>query len=141
MQRTTLNPPLKTHTCSHPFPIPPVFTKTLRTMTASTSSLRWAILASSIALTACGGAGGGIISTGGSHSGYRFFSARDHDWHHEHFNYCYGVGVFMDKLFRTEFIGTPAWEKAMRNNNNNNDDAHNLSAPPPPAAVASKKHE
>ena len=81
-----------------------------------------------------------LISTGGSHSGYRFFSARDHDWHHEHFNYCYGVGVFMDKLFRTEFIGTPAWEKAMRNNNNN-DDAHNLSAPPPPAAVASKKHE
>ncbi len=35
-------------------------------MTASNSSLRWAILASSIALTACGGAGGGIISTGGS---------------------------------------------------------------------------
>ena len=32
--------------------------------------------------------------------------ATDHDLHHEHLYCNYGVGIFMDKLFQTEFEGS-----------------------------------
>ena len=53
-----------------------------------------------------------LISTSCSHSGYRVLGAENHDGHHEHFDYNFGVGVFMDKLFGTEFEGS-AREKAI----------------------------
>lgn len=52
-----------------------------------------------------------LISTGGSHSGYFFFAAQSHDWHHEHFNYNFGVGGAMDAICRTQFVGSKLWEK------------------------------
>ena len=47
-----------------------------------------------------------LASTSASHSGYRFMGATDHDLHHEHLYCNYGVGIFMDKLFQTEFEGS-----------------------------------
>ena len=47
-----------------------------------------------------------LISTSGSHSGYYIFGAEEHDAHHEHFDYNYGVSVFMDKLLGTGFKGS-----------------------------------
>lgn len=38
-----------------------------------------------------------LTSTSLSHSGYFAFGAQHHDLHHEHFDYNYGVDVFMDK--------------------------------------------
>ena len=61
--------------------------------------------------TACFWYAFSLISTGGSHSGYLFFSAEGHDAHHEFFNYNFGVSVFMDKLCGTCYAGSPLWEK------------------------------
>lgn len=47
-----------------------------------------------------------LISTAMSHSGYAFLGAENHDLHHEHFDYNFGVGVFMDKLLGTGFEGS-----------------------------------
>jgi len=47
-----------------------------------------------------------LISTSLSHSGYVAFGAQGHDAHHEHFDYNYGVGVFMDKLLGTTYEGS-----------------------------------
>jgi len=53
-----------------------------------------------------------LTSTSMSHSGYLPFGALHHDQHHEHFDYNFGVAVFMDKLFGTGFHGS-AREKAI----------------------------
>ena len=42
-----------------------------------------------------------LVSTCGSHSGYRFFSATKHDDHHRLFELNYGVGPLCDTLFGT----------------------------------------
>ena len=47
-----------------------------------------------------------LASTSFSHSGYAVFGATDHDRHHEHFDCNFGVGVFMDSLFGTQFEGS-----------------------------------
>jgi len=44
-----------------------------------------------------------LASTAGSHSGYYLLGAQDHDRHHEFFSCNYGTGVFMDRLFQTEW--------------------------------------
>jgi methylsterol monooxygenase len=46
-----------------------------------------------------------LFSTGGSHSGYFFLGAEDHDLHHELFNVNYGVGGIVDYLLGTNYIG------------------------------------
>ena len=55
-----------------------------------------------------------LASTSASHSGYFFLGATDHDAHHEHFYCNYGVGVFMDKLFKTEYEGSDLQKKVNR---------------------------
>ena len=50
-----------------------------------------------------------LVATAGSHSGYYILGAENHDWHHEHFDYNYGVSVFMDKILGTEFHGSEKW--------------------------------
>ena len=47
-----------------------------------------------------------LVSTSASHSGYFFLGATDHDAHHEHLYCNYGVGVMMDKIFKTEYEGS-----------------------------------
>lgn len=47
-----------------------------------------------------------LSSTSGSHSGYKFLGALDHDRHHEHLHCNYGVGVFMDSVFSTKYEGS-----------------------------------
>jgi len=47
-----------------------------------------------------------LISTSCSHSGYRCLGAQNHDIHHEHFDYNYGVDVFMDMMLGTSFRGS-----------------------------------
>jgi len=52
-----------------------------------------------------------LVSTCGSHCGYAFLGARDHDEHHEHFDVNFGVGLFMDRLCGTGFEGSALEEK------------------------------
>lgn len=56
----------------------------------------------------------GLFATGGSHSGYTFLGAEDHDNHHEFFNYHYGVGGLWDAICGTNYIGSELWEKNQR---------------------------
>jgi hypothetical protein len=42
------------------------------------------------------------------------FSAHDHDAHHEHFNYNFGVGGLMDTIFGTHFEGSELQKKLAR---------------------------
>jgi sterol desaturase/sphingolipid hydroxylase (fatty acid hydroxylase superfamily) len=53
-----------------------------------------------------------LVTTGQHHSGYHFLGAQDHDWHHEHFNYCYGT-IITDDLFGTHFIGSKRYKAMM----------------------------
>ena len=47
-----------------------------------------------------------LISTSMSHSGYLALGASNHDQHHEHFDYNFGVDVIMDRLCGTRFEGS-----------------------------------
>jgi len=51
-----------------------------------------------------------LFSTGASHSGYAWFSAKGHDEHHQYFNYNYGVGGAMDAICGTCYEGSKLWE-------------------------------
>lgn len=51
-----------------------------------------------------------LINTGGSHSGWLFLGAQKHDWHHEFFNYEFGVLGVMDGLCGTGFEGSKEWK-------------------------------
>jgi len=51
-----------------------------------------------------------LMSTGGSHSGYFFLGAEEHDDHHLHFNYNFGVSGLMDTLCGTHFVGSKKWK-------------------------------
>ncbi len=53
-----------------------------------------------------------LVSTGLHHSGYNFLGAHDHDWHHEHFNYCFGT-LFTDDIFGTHFVGSERHKNMM----------------------------
>lgn len=55
-----------------------------------------------------------LISTGGSHSGYRFMGAAFHDAHHQFFDFNYGVGGTLDYLVGTQFTGSEKWQKLQR---------------------------
>merc|ERR1711924_496739 len=52
-----------------------------------------------------------LFNTGGTHSGWLFLGAQEHDWHHEFFNYSYGVVGIMDGLCGTGFEGSDEWKK------------------------------
>lgn len=54
-----------------------------------------------------------LVSTSSTHSGYTFLGCQGHDWHHEHFDYNFGTGVFMDRIFKTGFEGSEAHKKAV----------------------------
>ena len=54
-----------------------------------------------------------LWSTGGSHSGYLFFDCETHDWHHEHFDYQFGVMGMWDAICGTGFEGSKKWERVM----------------------------
>lgn len=55
-----------------------------------------------------------LVSTCGSHSGYSFLGAVDHDLHHEHLLCNYGVGVFMDVLFGTTYEGSTLEQQVLK---------------------------
>lgn len=67
-----------------------------------------------------------LMSTGGSHSGYKMFYADYHDAHHQYFDYNFGIGNFgsvifldylitldgpLDKLFGTLWEGSEKWKQ------------------------------
>jgi sterol desaturase/sphingolipid hydroxylase (fatty acid hydroxylase superfamily) len=54
-----------------------------------------------------------LFGTGGSHSGYLFFECETHDWHHEHFDYQFGVAGMWDAICGTGFEGSKKWERVM----------------------------
>lgn len=62
--------------------------------------------------------GFGVVSSTLGHSGYSFFGAQNHDFHHQYFTYNYGVGGGMDWLCGTEFIGSSKWKSIHRKNTN-----------------------
>jgi sterol desaturase/sphingolipid hydroxylase (fatty acid hydroxylase superfamily) len=57
-------------------------------------------------LTAFTWTGFGVVSSTFGHSGYSFFGAQNHDYHHQYFSYNFGVGGGMDWLCGTSFVGS-----------------------------------
>ena len=55
-----------------------------------------------------------LVQTSSTHSGYTFLGCQNHDWHHEHFDYNFGTGIIMDRIFGTEFEGSEAFKKVMQ---------------------------
>jgi len=55
-----------------------------------------------------------LFSTGASHSGYTFFDCQTHDWHHEHFDYQFGVMGVWDSLCGTGFEGSQRHMKMLK---------------------------
>lgn len=51
-----------------------------------------------------------LMATSLAHSGYVFFGAENHDFHHQFFNYNFGVGGNMDTLCGTNFVGSKQWK-------------------------------
>jgi sterol desaturase/sphingolipid hydroxylase (fatty acid hydroxylase superfamily) len=65
-------------------------------------------------LTAFAWTGFGVVSSTFGHSGYSFFGAQNHDFHHQYFSYNFGVGGGMDWLCGTGFIGSSTWKSLQR---------------------------
>ena len=58
-----------------------------------------------------------LTSTSLAHSGYRAFGAEEHDAHHEHFSWNFGVGILMDRALGTclpEGLRARGGEKIMK---------------------------
>lgn len=55
-----------------------------------------------------------LVSTSSTHSGYTFLGCQGHDWHHEHFDYNFGTGITMDRIFGTKFEGSDVYKKVMQ---------------------------
>jgi len=55
-----------------------------------------------------------LVSTSSTHSGYTFLGCQGHDWHHEHFDYNFGTGIAMDRIFGTKFESSERYYKVMK---------------------------